>query len=332
MMNIIYICAFLIKSIQGTLKKWNAKRDLACWSSRKSELLINRNNAIRIEELGLNENNLKLVKENLEKTKQVVIANIDQDGFFLSHFGPIDGVPCVSQENFFPRKRLPIDLVTIDGLVGIRKNYRDQMTNTSKGSSTERKARLKNYKILFLREIEALYFLTRAGCNVPAIMDVDFRNCSLTFSYIPGKVLREELASSGAILRDRDVDKNLQFNQLPPEARKFKRIEEGRKYLRHSINEEFIEKLFDQVRKIHSAGFRINDIKYGNVIIEKKTGNPYLIDFESSENLIGLGHYLARVLYDDDVEKFNLLFGTDKPTYQSLRSMISNREFQSPEK
>ena len=323
MINIIYIFAFLIRKTRGTWKKWNVNRDLAYWSSQKSKIIVNRNNAIRIEELGLNENNLKLLKENLEKTKHVVIANIDQDGFFLSHFGPINGVPCISRENFLPRKWLPIDLVTIDGLVGIRKNYWDQMTNPPTGSSSQRKARLKNYKILFLREIEALYFLTRAGCNVPAIMDVDFKNFSLTFSYIPGKVLREELASSGAILRDRDVDKNLQFNQLPLEARKFKRIEEGRKYLRHSINEEFIENLFDQVRKIHSAGFRINDIKYGNVIIEKKTGNPYLIDFESSENLIGLGHYLARVLYDDDVEKFNLLFGTDKPTYQSLRKRNS---------
>jgi len=324
-MNIIYSCAFLVRSIKGTLKKWNAKRSLTCWSLRKSELIKNRNNAIRVEELGLNENNLKLLKENLEKTKHVVIANIDQDGFFLSHFGPINGVPCISRENFLPRKWLPIDLVTIDGLVGIRKNYWDQMTNPPTGSSSQRKARLKNYKILFLREIEALYFLTRAGCNVPTIMDADFKNCSLTFSYIPGKVLREELASSGAILRDRDVDENFQFNQLSPAARRLKRIEEGRKYLQDSINDEFIEKLFDQVRKIHSAGFRINDIKYGNVIIEKKTGNPYLIDFETSENLTGLGHYLARLLYDDDIKKFNLLFGTDKPTYQSMRRMNSNQ-------
>ena len=190
-MNIIYSCAFLVRSIKGTLKKWNAKRSLTCWSLRKSELIKNRNNAIRVEELGLNENNLKLLKENLEKTKHVVIANIDQDGFFLSHFGPINGVPCISRENFLPRKWLPIDLVTIDGLVGIRKNYWDQMTNPPTGSSSQRKARLKNYKILFLREIEALYFLTRAGCNVPTIMDADFKNCSLTFSYIPGKVLRE---------------------------------------------------------------------------------------------------------------------------------------------
>jgi len=300
MTDFIYICALLIKSIKGTLKKWNVQRDLACWSSRKSELVINRNNTIRIEELGLNENNLKLVEENLEKTKQVVIANIDQDGFFLSHYGPIDGVPCINQENFLPRE-CPIDLVTIDGMVGIKKNW-DPMTN-------------KNYKISFLREIEALYFLTRAGCNVPTILDVDFQNFSLTISYIPGKVLREELASNGAILRDRDVDGNLKFIRLSKVERKIKKIEEGRKYLRNVVDEEFIEKLFNQIRKIHSAGFRINDIKYGNIIIEKKTGTPFLIDFEASENLTGLGHYISGILYNNDIDEFNLLFGTDKPTY-----------------
>jgi len=320
-MTVLYTCAILIKSIHGTMKKWHAGRDIAYWSTRKSELIANRNRAIRVEELGLNEDNVKLVKEKLEKTREVVIANIDQDGFYLSRFGPIDGVPCISQENFLPRKRLPIDLVAVDGLVGIKKNYRGQTADVSAGSSKQRKARLQNYKLLFLREIEALHFLTKAGCFVPALMDVDFNNFSLTFSYIPGKVLREELASSGAMLRDRDVDENIQFNQLSPEARNLKRIEEGRKYLRQKVNEEFIDTLFDQVRKIHAAGFRINDVKYGNIIIEKKTGNPYLIDFESSENLDGLGQHLSGLLFDDDIRKFNLLFGTDKPTYQHASRM-----------
>jgi len=320
-MTMPYTCAILMKSMQGCLKKWNAGRDIAYWSTRRSELIANRNNAIRIEELGLSENNVNLIKENLEKKREIVIANIDQDGFFLSRFGPIDGVPCISQENFLPRKRLPLDLVTVDGLVGIKKNYRGPTADLSTGSSKQRKARLKNYRLLFLREIEALHFLTKAGCFVPALMDVDFNNFSLTFSYIPGNVLREELASSGAMLRDRDVDENIQFNRLSPEARNLKKIEEGRKYLRQRVNEEFIDTLFDQVRKIHAAGFRINDVKYGNVIIEKKTGNPYLIDFESSEKLDGLGHHLSGLLYDDDIRKFNLLFGTDKPTHQHAGRM-----------
>ena len=324
-MTILYSCAILMKSIQGSLKKWHAERDIAYWSTRKSELVASRNCALRLEDLGLSENNVNLVKENLKKTREVVIANIDQDGFFLSRFGPIDGVACVSQENFLPRKRLPIDLVAVDGLVGVKKNYRATTADLSAGSSKQKKERLKNYRLLFLREMEALHFLTGAGCFVPAIIDIDFNNFSLTFSYIPGKVLREELASGGAMLRDRDVDENIEFNRLSPEARSLKRIEEGRKYLRHRVDEEFIDTLFDQMKKIHAAGFRINDVKYGNVIIEKKTGNPYLIDFETSENLNGLGQHLSGLLYDDDIKKFNLLFGTDKPTYQQVSRMKSNQ-------
>ena len=188
-----------------------------------------------------------------------------------------------------------MDLVTIDGFVGIRKNYWDPMTIRLPTYRERDMQDSGNYKILFLHEIEALHVLTGAGCNVPAIMDVDFKNFSLTFSYIPGKYQGEELASSGAMVRDRDVDGNVQFNQLSPGARNLKRIEEGRKYIRHSVNEEFIDTLFDQMRKIHAAGFRINDVKYGNVIIEKKTGNPYLIDFESSEKLDGLGTVSVRI-------------------------------------
>jgi tRNA A-37 threonylcarbamoyl transferase component Bud32 len=297
MRNIVYIFAVLIKKTRGTRKKWNVNRDLAYWSSQKSKIIVNKNNAIRIEELGLRENGLKSVKENLERSKHVVIANIDQDGFFLSHFGPIEGVPCVGQENFLPRKRFLIDLVTIDGRVGIKKNYKKDCNK-------------------FLCEMEALHCLSSAGCNVPTILDADFKNYSLTMSYIPGKVLREELASRGAILRDRDVDENPQFIPLSPGARKLKRIDEGKKYLRDIVNEDFIEKLFDQVIKIHAAGFKIYDMKYGNIIIEKKTGNPFLIDFESSENLKGMGKPWITALYEGDIERFNLLFGTDKKPYQ----------------
>ena len=44
------------------------------------------------------------------------------------------------------------------------------------------------------------------------------------------------------------------------------------------------------------------------------------------------GQYLSGLLYDDDVRKFNLLFGTDKPTYQQLKRMNSKREFHPHEK
>lgn len=51
-------------------------------------------------------------------------------------------------------------------------------------------------RLSFVNEINALYNLRLSGCNVPAIMDIDFNNLTLTFSYILGTVVREVLAKS----------------------------------------------------------------------------------------------------------------------------------------
>ncbi len=291
----------------------NVRRNLARWSQKKSEFIQKRGDEIGLEELGLNEDGLKLVKEKIKVTKEVVIAQIDQDGFFLSYFGPIDEIPCINEKNFIPRIRFSLDLVVIDGVIGVKKNYRGNA-------------------ISFLTELETLYALSKAGCNVPTILDADFENYSLTVSFIPGTVLREQLASQGAILRDRDVSVNPKFTQLSPKSRRLKRIDEGKRYLHSVVDSSFIEKLYDQILKIHSANIFINDIKYGNVIIERKTGNPYLIDFESAVDLTGLGHKTIRAVIDYDIENFNLHFGTNKPTYKSLKRKIENREFPFPDK
>ncbi len=84
----------------------------------------------------------------------------------------------------------------------------------------------KNYGNLipFLTELEILDTLSERGCNVPSILDVDFEKYSITLSFIPGKVLREELASKGSILRDRDVNNNPGFTQLSNKESKLKRI------------------------------------------------------------------------------------------------------------
>ncbi len=312
-MNFAPIYAKFILWKKRIWNRINVRRNLARWSQKKSEFIQKIGDEIGLEELGLNEDGLKLVKEKIKVTKEVVIAQIDQDGFFLSYFGPIDEIPCINEKNFIPRIRFSLDLVVIDGVIGVKKNYRGNA-------------------ISFLTELETLYALSKAGCNVPTILDADFENYSLTVSFIPGTVLREQLASQGAILRDRDVSVNPKFTQLSPKSRRLKRIDEGKRYLHSVVDSSFIEKLYDQILKIHSANIFINDIKYGNVIIERKTGNPYLIDFESAVDLTGLGHKTIRAVIDYDIENFNLHFGTNKPTYKSLKRKIENREFPFPDK
>ena len=74
--------------------------------------------------------------------------------------------------------------------VGIRKNFRGD-------------------KVAFLNELRALHTLGLGKCLIPAIMDIDFDSLTLTYSYILGSVLREELGKRGAVVRDRDVPRNL---------------------------------------------------------------------------------------------------------------------------
>ena len=78
-------------------------------------------------EVGLDEDNVKLVAENLEKTHQVIIANIDQDGFFLSRFmGRRTGFPALVRKNFYRESGYPwillrsTDLLVSGKIIGTR--------------------------------------------------------------------------------------------------------------------------------------------------------------------------------------------------------------------
>lgn len=311
-MSLVTIYAQLLlqwkKRIHRNLLK---NQSLNYWSDKKREIIHNTHNTIDVEGLGLNADGINSLKEKINREKEVVIANIDQDGFYLSHFGPIKGIPCISEDDFLPRIKYSLDLIVTDGVVGVKKKYGNNLMS-------------------FLTELEILNTLSRQGCNVPSILDVDFENHSLTLSFIPGKVLREELALKGSILRDRDVKSNPTFKQLSNKESKLKRINEGKKHLYSVIDDSFILKLYRQISKIHSANVFINDIKYGNVIIHRDTGEPYLIDFELSEDLTGMGDKSKRILFDSDIEQFNLHFGTNKLNFRILKEIIKNKEYPYP--
>ena len=300
----IYLGFYLeAKRIIG--KYYCADKEIQYWRHNKEELLRlgKRGYRIKIEDLGLNQEKLESLKKIQQQSDEVVIAEIDQDGFLLSHFGLIRNAPTVSEKQFLVRKRLNLKLVGINGYVGVKKDY-------------------KGNKLSFVNEIKALHSLGLAGCNVPAIMDVDFDNLTLTFSCILGSVLREELAKRGAVLRDRDVGNNPDFVRLDREERRLKRIQEGKRVLYKVIDSQFVESLFTELNKIHASGFILNDIKYGNVIIEKKSGKPYLIDFEAARHYPNLGKNSFRILCDQNIEKFNLLFDTEKLTYKKTRARV----------
>ncbi len=293
LMSALSVCLRLYTLIKRkSLKYYFAEKKIRYWRQNK-ELLLSLTETgykTKVQQLGLDWDKATSSENSRQHSHIVELGEIDQDGFLLSKVGAISKVPSVSQKQFLARKRFGLRVVAIDGYVCIEKHY-------------------KGNKSSFVNEIEAHYHLGRAGCNIPVIMDVDFDNLTLTFSYISGQVLREELARRGAVVRDRDIEDNPELTRFGKKKRALKRIPECRRVLGDVIDLQFIELIFAELNKIHEARFIWNDIKYGNIIIEERSGKPYLIDFDWALRFSELGKKAFKILSNRDIEKFNTCFG-----------------------
>ncbi len=217
-----------------------------------------------IHNLGLAPEELRNLQTEIEKNQEAIIADIDKDGFLFSRYGQFAGVSFVSQKNFIPRKRNKLHLIAVGNQVCVRKP-----SATMKG---------------FLSEINSLYTL-REHCNVPAILGVDFRKYSIDVSFIPGVVLRQELANRGARISHRDLDHDHEYNALTRERKKQCRIESTNPILNDYVNAQLKEVIFSELKKIHKLGFLVKDIKYGNIILQQDTRVPFSIDFDYAQGI-----------------------------------------------
>lgn len=275
------------------------------WRRRQAEVLrVGRTGyRVRLSELNLEEGALAAIRDALACLPEVSIGEFDQDGLLLSAFGNVDGLPGIDAHDFMPRHRFHLELIVdSEEMVGVRKTYRGDRT-------------------AFVSEMAALHDLTMAGCSVPAILAIDFESPALTVSLVRGHVLREALAARGARLRDRDADCEASWAGLASSDVRILRIAEGRRHLAEVVDETFVERVFEQVKKIHACGYYRLDIKYGNVIIESSTGDPYFVDFESTVKHRAWGD-VARILSDSDIDQFNLHFGCNELTRRRLKSSI----------
>jgi hypothetical protein len=230
--------------------------------------------------------------------EEITLASIDQDGFLRPRFEQFWAAPCVDADAFLPRERFELLVVDRDGWVGVRKNFR--------GS-----------KIAFVNELEAALDLAAAGCHVPAILSVDFERLSIIFAYVNGVVVREALARAGAPMRDRDVSPGrATFGDHRIQQ---KRRVAGRRLVDKVFDPEAIARIGKALLAIHRAGYTLEDVKYGNVIIEATTNTPYLVDFEWALPLRRFSRATATYLRDRDSDKLNRLFGTSLLTAKALR-------------
>ncbi|PWT91447.1 MAG: hypothetical protein C5B56_03810 [Proteobacteria bacterium] len=229
--------------------------------------------------------------------EEIILASIDQDGFLLARFEQLWPAPRVAADAFLPRSRFKLVVVDHDGWIGVRKDF--------SGS-----------RIAFVNELEAALDLATAGCHVPAILGVDFDRPSITFAYINGVVVREALAQAGAPMRDRDVGRGraaLSDRRIQRERR-----EAGRRLVDKVLEPEPIARIGQTLLAIHRAGYTLEDVKYGNVIIDM-TKTPYFVDWERALPLRQFSRTTATYLRDRDADKLNQLFGTDLLTAKVLR-------------
>lgn len=287
---------------QKLIDRLTVHQQFAYWRARQCELLATGKLGYRLklQELGLTAECLTLLQEKHANGQTVVIGDIDKNGAMLSYFGPIRDVPTVTADKFLERRRFKVQLVAHQGYVGVRKTYVGRRIN-------------------FVNELKILATLGAHGCCVPAIMEVDFDNLTLTLSYIAGQVLRDELALRGAHLHAQQSAKSANFDPRVRDHVRTERAEEGRRFLAQVVDAAFIEKLYSQICLMHAAGVLDIDIKYGNVIIEKYTRQPYWIDFDHATLYPKLNATAFQVLARRDIHKFNLFFGTHKPVSNQWR-------------
>ena len=248
---------------------------------------IHNQNLVDLEELGLNQKSLDKVIKKLKNNEEVIIGKIDQNGAIQSKYGSINNVICVNDTDYIKRIRFDLYLIIINEKVGIKKCYG-------------------NNKTAFINEFIALKVLSENGCNVPMILDADFHDNSITISYINGIVLKSKLAKLGSKIFDDDFSTSFNNNNNKNWT---KRINEGRKNLSKAIDEQFIYDIKNQLKMIHSNRIIINDIKYGNILIEEKTKKPYFIDFDYARYYPRINQRIFNSLTDNDWHLFDLHFG-----------------------
>jgi hypothetical protein len=238
--------------------------------------------------------------------QEIALADIDQDGALAPRYSSLWAGAVIAAQPFLQRRRFAIAVVDWNGWVGVRKNFRGDTT-------------------AFVNELEAVLDLRARGCAVPEVFAVDFDLPSITFSYIVGTVVREELAQAGAQLRDRDLRpiRNEALHRIRQYWLDRRRTASGRRLIGRVLDKDSISRIEAGLLAIHRSGYCLGDIKYGNIIIQADTKTPYFIDFEYALPLNRFNQTTATYLRDCDSHKLNGLFGTNLPTAKGLRRLLA---------
>lgn len=300
---------YLYRAATMAKLKFLTKRHIRHFQAIQHQILESGSKGYKLElnELGLDSEAVTVIEQKHQNSKEVVIADIDQTGLWVSFHGPIKDVPQIQQAEFRERCRFKIQIVSLDGKIGVRKNYNGNA-------------------FAFVNELRTLYLLAEEGCNVPAVIAIDFDKLTLTFSYIKGDPLDDLIAKIEAETIYKNTVKDGNLVTLVSGRRRSRNIRQAPRPLDGILDKTQISDLLAQLKKIHRTGIILKDIKYGNIIIERNTGKPFWIDFDFTRYYSNVSKGTFAFLRDIDIERFNLLFKTDCLTYKNIKVRTADRK------
>lgn len=214
---------------------------------------------------------------------ELVIGDFDQDGGIAPRFGGIAGLATLPEGHFMPRSGCPVLLVDLGGRLGVRKQFRSFAR--------------------FVLELEAMAALEPLGCAIPRLMNVNWESWWITSEFVLGDVVRELLAAAGADIRDRDSDRP------PGRKREAMRVRAGRALVASVLSRADVSAIGEALAAIHRAGFVLEDVKFGNIILQSGSRRPVFVDFERALPVRRLPRLLADYLRGIDVRKLRDHFG-----------------------
>lgn len=263
---------------------------------------------VQIDELGLPDAVVKSIRTAASDCEMVVLGEFDHYGWLVPTFAPIEGMCCTTADRATPRGRSRVLLVATPRGVAFRKEY-------SGRDATRR----------FLDELGVLERLRGSGARVPEVLAIDVSALALTETFVPGPDLEQVLEAMGAGLTGASIRERV-GSDPSAQAVHEEYLAEGARFAAR-LDPVIFEGILQQVRLVHRHGVKLHDIKYGNVIIHRDTGLPYLIDFDSCslhDRPQGLAFLVER---DRDIELLNRAFGTEIMTYRRLQNRLRSKEF-----
>jgi O-antigen/teichoic acid export membrane protein/tRNA A-37 threonylcarbamoyl transferase component Bud32 len=270
------------------------------------------NPALQLNELGLDVDNINAIRNARREGDEVILGAFDHYGRLVPAFGPINGMPCISEEQADHRRRAHIWLVMTPRGICVRKQF----------FGAQAKQR-------FLRELWALEVLRETAARVPEIVQIDVHKLMLVMTFI-GVYLEQVLTTYGA--RMTGVEIRVRLGTAPTATEIFNEyINEGTRFILE-LPPGFVESIHQQMRIAHQHGVSLYDIKYGNVAVHYQTGLAYLIDFDAAALSKKTRSRAFLVERDRDTEKFNKAFGTSYLTYNRIRNKLQKGTFPAADK